>query len=84
MVHLLRYISYNKTLELKYYFEMKDTFLSDLLRQVSIKNENQLMVFSDSIWKYFPDTVRITEAYIIFYQGVPIDYVTHVTRTFDQ
>ena len=36
------------------------------------------MDFSDSSWQDFPDTGRITEAYIIFYQGGPIDHVTHV------
>ena len=36
------------------------------------------MTFSDSSWKYFPDTGRSTVSYIIFYQGGPIDYGTHV------
>ena len=57
---------------------MKDATLSDLLRQASIKNENQLMVFPDSIWTYCPDIGRSTGAYIIFYQVGPIDHVTHV------
>ena len=79
LVHLLRYIRDNKTLGLKYYASMKDAHLSDLLRQASIKNENQLMDFSDYSWKYCPDTGRNTGAYIIFYQGGPIDHGTHVT-----
>ena len=78
LVHLLRYIRDIKTLGLNYYVDMNDLALSDLLRQVSIKTENQLMAFSDSSWKYFPDTGRITGAYIIFYQGGPIDHGTHV------
>ena len=36
------------------------------------------MDFSDSICQYFPDTGRITGAYIIFYQGGIIDNGTHV------
>ena len=36
LVHLLRYIRDNKTLGLKYYTDMKDTPVSDLLRQDSI------------------------------------------------
>ena len=36
------------------------------------------MAFSDSSWQYFPDTVRSTGAYIIFYQGGTIDHGTHV------
>ena len=36
------------------------------------------MAFSDYIWQDCPDIVRITGAYIIFYQGGPIDHGTHV------
>ena len=42
------------------------------------------MVFSDSIWKEFPDTVRSTGAYIVCYQGGPIDHCTHVPGTVAQ
>ena len=48
LVHLLRYIRYNKTLGLKYYADMNDALVSDLLRKVSIKTENNLIDFSDS------------------------------------
>ena len=37
------------------------------------------MLFSGSSWKDCPDTGRSTGAYIIFYQGGPIDHGTHVT-----
>ena len=79
MVHLLRYIRENKTLVLKYYADIKDTTLSDLLIRAIIKTENQLISFSDSSWKDFPDTGRSIEAYIIFYQDGNIDHGTHVT-----
>ena len=69
---------------LKYYSGMKDVPLSDLLRQAIIKTENKLMAFSGSSWKDFPDTGRITGAYIIFYQGEPIYYGTHVPVLFSQ
>ena len=48
------------------------------MRQDSIKTENHLMVFSDSSWQNCPDTGRSTGAYIIFYQGVPIEHGKHV------
>ena len=48
LVHLLRYIKDNKTLGLKYYADMNDAPVSDLLRQDSIKTTNYLMDFSDS------------------------------------
>ena len=36
------------------------------------------MVLSDSTRKEFPDNRRSTGAYIVFYQGGPIDHFTHV------
>ena len=63
---------------LKYYADTKYAPLYELLRQSSIKTENQLMAFSDYSWKDCPDTGRSTGAYIIFYQGGPIDHGTHV------
>ena len=69
---------------LKYYALMKDTHLSDLLRQASINTENQLMALSDSIQKYFPETGISTGVYIIFYQGGPIDHGTHFTGPVSQ
>ena len=78
LVHLFRYISDNKTLGLKYYADMNDAPVTDILRQANIKTKNHLMVFSDSSWQDCPDTGRSTGAYIIFYQGGPIDHGTHV------
>ena len=75
---MLIYIRDNKILGLKHYADMKDSLLSDLLIQDNIKNENQFMAFSDSSWQDFPDTGISTRAYIIFYQGGPIYYGTHV------
>ena len=77
-MNLLRYIRDNKTLGLKCYADTKDAPLSELFRQDNINNENQLMYFSDSSWKDCPDTGKSTVSYIIFYQGGPIDHVTHV------
>ena len=81
LVHLLRYIRDNKTLGLKYYADMKDAPLSDLLRQAIIKTENQLVAFSDSSWRYCPDNGRSTGSYIIFYQGGKFYHGTHVPGT---
>ena len=60
---------------------MKDLPLSDLLIQASIKTENQLIAFSDSIWQDFPDTGRSTVVFIIFYKGGHIEHGTHVPGT---
>ena len=63
---------------LKYYADLKDAPVNDILRQSNIKTKNHLMAFSDSSWQDCPDTGIITGAYIIFYQGGPNDYGTHV------
>ena len=62
---------------LNYYNHIKETHLSNLLRQINIKNENHFMVFSDYSWKDCPDTGVITGACIIFYKVVPIYHGTH-------
>ena len=69
---------------LKYYSDIKYAPLSDLLRQASIKNENQLMDLSDSSWKDCSDIGRSTGAYIIFYQGGTINHGKFFTGTVDQ
>ena len=74
----MSYIRDNKTLVLKYYANIHDAQVSELLRQASIKTDNKLTSFSDSSWQYCPENVRSTGAYIIFYQGGPIDHGTHV------
>ena len=63
---------------LKYYADLNYAPVTDILRQANIKTENDLMAFSDSSWQDFPDTGRSTGAYIIFYQGGPIDHGTNV------
>ena len=83
LVHILRYIRDNNNLGLKYYADMNDAPVSEILRQTSIKTENQLIAFSDFSWTYCPDTGRSTVSYIIFYQVVSIDHGTHVPRRVD-
>ena len=78
LVHLLRYIRENNTLGLKYYADLNDEPVTDILRQANIKTKNHLIAFSDSSWQDCTDTGISTVAYIIFYQGGPIDHGTHV------
>ena len=48
LVHLLRYIRENNTLGLKYYADLNDAPVTDILRQANIKTKNHLIAFSDS------------------------------------
>ena len=84
LAHIFRYIRDNKTLGLKYYADMNDAPVTDLLRKASIKTDNHLMAFSDSSWQDCPDTGKNIGSYIIFYQGVPIDHGKNVTVPVDQ
>ena len=63
---------------LKYYYNINDAPVYDILRQASIKTENKLIAFTSYSCQYRPDTGRIIEAYNIFYQGWPIDRGTYV------
>ena len=56
LVHLLKYIRDNKTLGLKYYADMNDSPVTDLLRQANIKTKNHLMAYYDSSCQDCPDT----------------------------
>ena len=78
LVNTLRYIRKNKTLGLKYYADINDAPISDLLRKAGIKTDNKLMDFSNCSWQDCPDSGRSTGAYIIFYQGGTIDRGTYV------
>ena len=69
---------------LKYYADINDAPVPDILRQANIKTKNQLMDFYDSSWQDCTDTGRSIGAYIIFYQGGPIDHGTHVPGTVAQ
>ena len=63
---------------LKYYADLNDAPVTDLLRQSNIMTKNHLMAFSDSSCHDFPDTGRSTGAYIILCQGGTIYHGTHV------
>ena len=59
LVNLLIFINYNNTLGLNYYADIKDALLYDLLIQANIKNENQLMAFSDFSWGGFQTLAEV-------------------------
>ena len=74
----------NKTLGIKYSANINDAPVSDLLRKTSNKTENHLRFFYYSSSQNFLDIGKSRGAYIIFYQGVPIDHGSHVSGTFSQ
>ena len=78
LVHLLRYIRLNKSLGLKYYAKIEDAPLYGLLIKSRIITDKLLVVFSDFSLKDCLDTGRSPVAYIVFYQGEPIDHCTNV------
>ena len=50
LVHLLRYSRDNNTLGLKYYADLNDAPVTDLLRQANSNTKNHLIDFSGSSW----------------------------------
>ena len=63
---------------MRHYAKIEDSPLSKLLIQARINTEKQLVVFHYYIFQYCPDNGRSTEAYVVFYQGGPIDHFTFV------
>ena len=57
----MRYIRDNKTLGLKYYADMNDAPVSDLLRQANITTENQLMDFKTLVGKIVQTLAEVQE-----------------------
>ena len=57
----MRYIRDNKTLGLKYYADLNDAPVTDLLRQASIKIENNLMTFLIIVGKIFQTLEEVQE-----------------------
>ena len=49
LIIFLRYIRDNKTLGLKYYVDLNDAPVTDILIQANIKTKNKLMAFSNQI-----------------------------------
>ena len=84
LLYLLIYIGENKNLWLKYYDNIENAPLSDLLIHTIIKTDNQWIVFFDSSWQDCSYNDSSTGAYIVFYQGGPIYHCTHVPGPVDQ
>ena len=78
---MLIYIRENKTLGLKYYADMNDAPVTDILRQAKIETNNILMAFSDSSWQDCPDTGRVQEN-ILF--SIKVDQLTTLQITRDR
>ena len=60
LVHLLRYIRDNNTLGLKYYADLNDAPVTDILRQANLKTKNHLMAFSVSYLNQFSCSSNIS------------------------
>ena len=65
LIHLLRYIRYNNTLGLKYYADLNDAPVTDILRQANIKTKNHL-IFLILVGKIV-QTLEEVQEYILYY-----------------
>ena len=66
---------------MKYYADLNNAPVTDLLRQANINTEDHLMAFSDSSWKDCPYTGRSKGACII---SIKVDQLTMVHMFQDQ
>ena len=66
LINLLRYINYNKALGLKYYADLKNSPVTDQLRQANIKRKNHLIDFSDSSCQYCYTLKEVQEHTLYF------------------
>ena len=62
---MLRYIRESKTLGLKYYADLNDALVTDLLRQANIKTKNHLMDFMILVGKIV-HTLEEVQDHILF------------------
>ena len=72
LVNLLIYIRENKTLVLKYYADMNDAPVYDLLIQASIKTKNHLMGFLILVGKIFQTLEEVQEHTLSFIKVVQL------------
>ena len=75
---MLIYIRDKTNFWLTYYAKIDYSYLSDILRQASIKSLNNTLVIFYSRYQDCTDTGRSTGSWIVFYEGETIDYWTHV------
>ena len=75
LVHLLRYIRDNRTLGLKYYADLNDAPVTDLLRQSNINTKNHLMAFLVLVGRIF-QTLEEVQEHILF--SIKVDQLTMV------
>ena len=75
----MRYIKDNKTLGLKYYADLNDAPVTDLLRQSNIKAKNHLMAFLILFGKIV-QTLEEVQEHILFYINVGKFTMAHMLQ----
>lgn len=78
MIHLLEYLKKNQNRGLKYYNDVKDSPIYEILAQYGIDPVHALFGTHDASWQDCQDTARSTGSYIHFAQGSPVDFSSYV------
>ena len=81
LVHLLGYIRDNKTLGLKYYADLNDAPVTDLLRQANTNTKNHFMAFMVLVGRIV-QTLEEVQEHILFY--IKVDQLIMVHMFQDQ
>jgi hypothetical protein len=78
MVHILRYLRDNTYLGMRYYSNIANAPLTQMLISQSIQSNHFLFGFSDSSWNDDQDTGRSTGCFIITYMGGTVDHSSNL------
>ncbi|MGH3054708.1 MAG: reverse transcriptase domain-containing protein, partial [Gaiellaceae bacterium] len=78
LIFLLGYLRDNPYLGIKFYSNIADAPVTQLLRSQNITPSSNFYSFSDSSWQDCPTSGRSTGSYLIFYQGGVVDHSSFV------
>ena len=80
IIHLLRYLRDHPNYGLQYYSNWTTSPVYKIISDNNITTSTSLISFSDSNWQDDHGTARSTGAYIIFYQGGPVDFSSNLPQ----
>ena len=78
LIHLLDYLRDNLEYRIKFYKNVEDSPIHELLVRNKKSVEHGFFGICDSSWQDCPVTGRSTGSYIIFSQGGPVDFSSYV------